>query len=99
MRRTLVPSSGFSRALRRWLKKHPDAEASLDVIFSTMSENVFTASLGTHKLKGKWASYYACSTGYDSRIIFEFFELNGAEAIQLVTFGTHEEVYRPPRPV
>lgn len=93
MRRELVQSSGFARHLRRWLKKHPAASSTVQVIIAALSEDAFDPSLGTHKLKGKWASYFACSAGYNSRIIFEFFNNNGTEAIQLVTIGTHVDVY------
>jgi mRNA interferase YafQ len=38
---------------------------------------------------GSWA----CSAGYDMRIVFEFVQYEGAEAILLQTVGTHDEVY------
>ena len=42
---------------------------------------------------GRGNRLYACSAGYDVRIVFEFFRHKGAEAIQLVTIGTHDDVY------
>lgn len=56
-------------------------------------EDAFHASLRTHKLKGKLEGSWACSAGYDLRIIFEFVEYEGAETILLETVGTHQEVY------
>jgi mRNA-degrading endonuclease YafQ of YafQ-DinJ toxin-antitoxin module len=44
-------------------------------------------------LKGNLAGSWACSAGYDLRIIFSFVEQRGAEAILLETLGTHDEVY------
>lgn len=37
--------------------------------------------LKTHKLKGKLAGSWACSAGYDLRIVFEFVTHKNAEAI------------------
>ena len=37
--------------------------------------------------------FWACSAGYDLRIVFKFVECQGTEAILLLTVGTHEEVY------
>jgi len=88
VKREIVRASGFARHLRHWLKKYPDEADVLQEIFSALSDDAFQAVLGTHKLKGKWASYYACSAGYDARIIFELFQQDGVEAIQLVTIGT-----------
>jgi mRNA-degrading endonuclease YafQ of YafQ-DinJ toxin-antitoxin module len=49
--------------------------------------------LKTHKWKGKLAGSWACSAGYDLRIIFEFVKHAGEEAILLEGLGTHDEVY------
>jgi hypothetical protein len=40
-------------------------------------------------LEGSWA----CSAGYDLRILFRFVTHSGAEAILLLTVGGHDEVY------
>ena len=47
------------------------------------------------KLKGKLAGSWACSAGYDLRIVFDFAKnANQTEAgILLLEIGTHEEVY------
>jgi mRNA interferase YafQ len=34
-----------------------------------------------------------CSAGHDLRMVFEFVQHDGAEAILLQTVGTHNEVY------
>jgi len=49
--------------------------------------------LRTHKLKAPLADSWACSAGYDVRIVFTFVEWEGHEAVLLQTVGTHEEVY------
>jgi hypothetical protein len=35
----------------------------------------------------------ACSAGFDLRIVFQFVEYQGADAILLQTVGTHDAVY------
>lgn len=49
--------------------------------------------LKTHKCKGKLASSWSCSAGYDLRIIFQFVKHKGQDAILLECVGTHDDVY------
>ena len=93
MRRLLLQSSAFVRAARRLLKKHSEVGPILEAAFASLMEDAFQASLKTHKLKGDLAGSWACSAGYDLRIIFEFVQHEGAETILLQTVGTHDEVY------
>ena len=53
----------------------------------------FHPRLKTHKLKGELQNSWACSAGYDLRIIFQFVEHEGQQAILLESIGTHDEVY------
>ena len=53
----------------------------------------FHPRLKTHKLKGELQDSWACSAGYDLRIIFQFVEHEGQQAILLESIGTHDEVY------
>ena len=57
---------------------------------SLIRENIFHSSLATHKLHGKYKSYYALTITNQYRIMFEF--LNPKE-ILLIDIGTHE-IYR-----
>lgn len=93
MRRVLLQSSVFVRAARRLLKKRPEAGPNLEATFAALMEDAFQAALKTHKLKGELAASWACSAGYDLRLIFEFVQHEGAEAILLQNVGTHDEVY------
>lgn len=99
MNRELVRSSAFIRALRRHLKKHPDSAATIETTLQLLSEDAFDARLKTHKLKGELEGVWACSAGYDLRILFEFVELEreadkvNGDSILLLTMGTHDEVY------
>jgi mRNA-degrading endonuclease YafQ of YafQ-DinJ toxin-antitoxin module len=93
MRRLLLRSAAFVRAARRHLKKSPEAGPSVHATLETLAQDAFHPSLKTHKLKGDLAGSWACSAGYDLRIVFEFIQHQGAEAILLQTIGTHDEVY------
>ena len=81
------------RAARKLVKSHPEAAASLRETLVALAEDAFQPSLKTHKLKGELAGSWACSAGYDLRIVFEFVQHEGSEAIQLQSVGTHDEVY------
>jgi mRNA-degrading endonuclease YafQ of YafQ-DinJ toxin-antitoxin module len=93
MRRLLLQSTAFVRAARRLVKKHPEAGPILQATLESLAEDAFRPALKTHKLKGELAGSWACSAGYDLRIVFEFVQHEGAEAILLQTVGTHEGVY------
>jgi len=65
----------------------------LRIALDELADDAFQTSLRTHKLKGELAGSWACSAGYDLRIVFEFVEREGSEAILLHSVGTHDEVY------
>ena len=58
-----------------------------------LGEDALAPSLKTHKLKGNLAGSWACSAGYDLRIVFQFAKHKGSEAILLEAVGSHDEVY------
>jgi mRNA-degrading endonuclease YafQ of YafQ-DinJ toxin-antitoxin module len=91
--RELIRSTAFIRTARRYLKKHPQVAEDLEATLLLLSEDAFHPRLKTHKLKGDLDGVWACSGGYDLRILFEFVEHEEAEAILLLTIGTHDEVY------
>lgn len=93
MRRTLLRSAAFVRDARRVAKKGNPAAAALHVALTQLEADAFAPVLKTHKLKGDLAGSYACSAGYDLRIVFEIVEREGAEVILLQSVGTHDEVY------
>ena len=93
MHRELIRSTAFIRAARRHLKKHPQTADDLKATLLLLSEDAFDPRLKTHKLKGDLDGVWACSAAYDLRILFEIVEHGQAEAILLLTMGTHDEVY------
>ena len=93
MKRLLLRSSAFVRAARRIVRRHPQLAEDIQAALELLNEDAFHPQLRTHKLKGKLETSWACSAGYDLRVVFSFVEYKGSEAILLETLGTHEEVY------
>ena len=58
-------------------------------------QSAFATQLGTHKLSGELYGLWACSCGYDCRIVFtiEVDQETDNEVIVLLDVGTHDEVY------
>jgi mRNA-degrading endonuclease YafQ of YafQ-DinJ toxin-antitoxin module len=60
-----------------------------------MQDDVFVDNLSTHKLSGELLGIWACSCGYDCRIVFslEKDDETGQEVVVLLDIGTHDEAY------
>ena len=93
MKRRLLRSSAFVRTARRFLRRHPQSAEGIQTALERLTEDAFDPRLRTHKLKGKLEDSWACSAGFDLRIVFKFVSYEGAEAILLESIGTHEDVY------
>ena len=93
MKRLLLRSSAFIRRATGLLKKNPQLSSDLQSTLDLPATDCFHPRLKTNKLKAELEGSWACSAGYDLRIAFKFVEYGGAEAILLLTIGTHEEVY------
>lgn len=91
----LVWSSSFVRVLKRKTRRRLDLRERIEETLRRLSEDPFHPSLRTHKLTGQLSGTWACSVGYDIRILFEFVHNSesGEEEILLLTVGTHDEVY------
>jgi len=77
------------------IKKHPSLHKDIEKTLRLLVKDPFVPQLETHKLKGKLSGSWACSVGYDLRIVFEFVKSNKEkeEDILLLEIGTYEEVY------
>lgn len=62
-------------------------------VLARLEADAFDPRLRTHKLRGELTGCWSSSGGYDLRIVFQFVEHGGAEAILLLSAGTHDEVY------
>jgi len=93
VRRTLLRSPAFGRDLQKWLKSHPESAASIEATLDQLSADAAHSSLRTHKLRWSLAGCWACSADYDLRVVFEYTQYEGAEAILLLALGKHDQVY------
>jgi addiction module RelE/StbE family toxin len=93
--KTLVFASSFKRAFKKLIRRQPQLQEPIEECLALLAADPFNPLLQTHKLKGKLAGSWACSVGYDSRIVFNFVENleSGEEEILLIDIGTHDEVY------
>jgi addiction module RelE/StbE family toxin len=89
----LVWSAGFSRELKRLLRRNPQLRTVVEQTLQTLAENPFHPSLKTHKLKGDLAEKWACFIDYSNRIVFKFVETSDLQEIVLLAIGSHDEVY------
>lgn len=93
MRHLLLRSSAFVRDSRRVLRRRPDLADHVLQTLRLLEADPHAPVLKTHRLKGKHKDSWACSGGYDLRIVFAFTKRDGKPAILLETIGTHDEVY------
>ncbi|MCK4325266.1 type II toxin-antitoxin system mRNA interferase toxin, RelE/StbE family [bacterium] len=93
--RTLIWGKTFKRAFKRTIKKHPDLKEGIEETLKTLTKDPFVPRLETHKLKGELSGSWACSAGYNLRVVFDFVKSQHQKEddILLIEIGTHEEVY------
>lgn len=89
----LLRSSAFVRDAKRMLSKRPALANQLRQTLDLLEADPFAANLKTHKLMGELKGSWACSGGYDLRIVFSFTKHRGEPAILLESVGSHDEVY------
>ena len=83
------------KSFKRLLKKQPDRREEIEKTLRLLLDDSFNPRLETHKLKGKLSGTWACSVGYELRIIFDFVREKDKKEddIFLLDIGTHDEVY------
>lgn len=93
--RTLIWSNTFIRAFKKLIRKQPNLRQDIEDTLKFLIKDPFALQLETHKLKGKLAGLWACSVGYDLRIIFSFVknEKQQEDDIFLMEIGTHDDIY------
>lgn len=90
----LIFSKNFERAYKKFIRKYPDEKNKIQNVIRQISENYLDKSIGTHKLSGKLYGLFACTCGFDCRIIFSIETDNSMNKfILLIDIGTHDEVY------
>ena len=93
--RQLLLSKAFERSYKKFTNNNKALRSSISKAISKLENDAFDPSLRTHKLSGKFAAHFACSCGYDCRIIFVIEKVVGSETehIILLDIGTHNDVY------
>jgi mRNA interferase YafQ len=93
--RELVLTPKFKRVYSKFVRRDRRVQKPIEETLKQMETDVFASNLGTHKLSGKLFGLWACSCGYDCRIVFtmENNKETGREVIVLLDIGTHDEVY------
>ena len=91
--RRLVSTPKFDRAYARYTKRDAARRKCVDETLARLEGNPNDPRLKMHRLSGHLAGQFACSCGYDCRILFEWHRDADDEAIILVNLGTHDEVY------
>ena len=92
--RRLIWTKTFVRALSKVIKRYPNTREDIGKTLRLLSADPFLPQLESHKLKGELSGSWACSVGYDLRIVFDFVKSStGEDNILLLEIGSHEEVY------
>ena len=91
----LVLTPRFKRAFRRLVKKNPALQPQIEQALQHMAANLNDPKLKTHHLSGQLAGLFACSCGYDCRIVFgkEKKARGDDDVLSLINIGSHDEVY------
>lgn len=84
-------SSSFKKGLKRLKRKDPILVKRLYRSLETFQKQPSHPSLKTHKLKGELQDRYAFSVHQNLRVIFRWVT---DSHVLLITFGTHDQVYR-----
>lgn len=69
---SLLRSSAFVREAKKLVKKQLKIALNIQSSLELLCIDPFHPRLRTHKLKGDLKDSWACSAGYDLRIIFKF---------------------------
>lgn len=93
--RKIVLSKTFEKAYLKFVRRNPALKKNIEKSLKLLESDVFSSQLKTHKLSGTLFGAFACSCGYDCRIIFTIEKDNSSkkEIILLIDIGTHDEVY------
>ncbi|MSU63799.1 MAG: type II toxin-antitoxin system mRNA interferase toxin, RelE/StbE family [Pedosphaera sp.] len=91
----LVWSAKFTRAAKKLARRKPELLGAIEAALKQLEKEPYDPKLRTHKLSGDFEGCWACSSGYDLRIVFEFVRLRKTAELEihLLNIGMHDEVY------
>jgi len=88
---SLIELPSFTRAFKRFMRKHPDLADTVDETLEQLQIDPFEPSLRLHNLSGALRGMQAVSVTYAYRIVL-CVEITDKEVI-LHNIGSHDEVY------
>lgn len=89
---TLVWTSGFSRAAKKFSEHHPELRGKLSAILRDLEADPFQPHLKFHQLSGKLKGLQAVRLTHSYRIVLTVIVTE--KEIILLDIGSHDEVYR-----
>lgn len=95
-KRNLVSTKAFEKSFKKFCARNQSLKSAIAKALVKLQTDAYQASLKTHKLSGNLAAYFACSCGYNCRIIFiieQDITNPQIENILLLDIGTHDDVY------
>lgn len=95
MVRRLFLSKRFEKSYSKFVRNNPHLVNSISRALLILEENPYSSIVSVHKLSGKLFGLFACSCGYNCRIVYQIEKYNNPEEehIILLDIGTHDEVY------
>jgi mRNA-degrading endonuclease YafQ of YafQ-DinJ toxin-antitoxin module len=87
----LIETPAYARALRRFLRKHPDLERAHADVIRLLSRDPHATALRLHSLGGALAGQHTVSVTYSYRITITLKIVE--HEIVLLNIGSHDEVY------
>ncbi len=94
--RKLVATKAFEKAYKKFASRNQQLKSAISLVLVRLEQDAYNPILKTHKLSGNLAAYFACSCGYDCRIVFSIekdIDDPAVEVILLQDIGTHDDVY------
>ena len=91
----VVSTKRFERSYRRYVGRNQKRKDNVDAALRQLASDMNDPRLKIHALAGELSGRFACSCGYDCRIVFkvEINPVDSAREILLHHVGTHDEVY------
>jgi mRNA-degrading endonuclease YafQ of YafQ-DinJ toxin-antitoxin module len=89
---TISRTSAFDRAVRKFLRRHPDLQQRLASIINDLEADPFQPALRLHPLRGAMEGSFAVSLNFHYRLVLTVDA--DQRDIMLLDIGNHDEVYR-----
>lgn len=96
LKRSLILTKAFEKSYKKFTSRNEALKSAIAKAILKLENDAYDPSIRTHRLSGNLAAYFACSCGYDCRIIFEIKKDQtdpSLENILLLDIGTHDDVY------